>query len=48
VCLHKLQWNLELDVLRHYGQLGAIYEKSGYPDHADWTKRRIAKLVPGR
>jgi archaemetzincin len=45
VCLHKLQWNLKLDVMRHYRQLGDIYEKSGYPELADWTRRRLASLA---
>jgi archaemetzincin len=47
VCLHKLQWNLKFDVLRHYRQLHAIYQRSGYVDFAEWTQRRITSLAPG-
>lgn len=45
-CLHKLQWNLKFDVLRHYRQLHDIYQRSGYQDLVDWTARRIASLEP--
>ena len=44
VCLHKLQWNLKFDVMRHYGQLRDIYQRSGYEDLAGWMRRRIASL----
>jgi archaemetzincin len=43
-CLHKLQWNLKLDVMRHYRQLRDIYARAGYADLADWTQRRIVSL----
>lgn len=46
VCLHKLQWNLKLDVMRRYRQLRDIYDQSGYADLADWTRRRMASLKP--
>jgi archaemetzincin len=45
-CLHKLQWNLKLDVQKHYRQLGDIYTRSGYPELADWIHRRLASLAP--
>jgi archaemetzincin len=45
-CLHKLQWDLKLDVMRRYRQLRDIYDKSGYADLADWTQRRLASLAP--
>ena len=44
VCLHKLQWNLKFDVMRHYRQLRDIYQRSGYEDLAGWMRRRIASL----
>lgn len=45
-CLHKLQWNLKLDVGRHYREQGAIYARAGYGDLADWIRRRLARLEP--
>lgn len=45
-CLHKLQWNLKFEVLRHYRQLHDIYQREGYPDLAKWTAGRIASLEP--
>jgi len=44
VCLHKLQWNLKLDVLRRYRQLRDLYARAGYDDLVDWLRRRIASL----
>jgi len=46
VCLHKLQWNLKLDVTRRYRQLRDFYARSGYMDLADWMGQRIASLEP--
>jgi archaemetzincin len=43
-CLHKLQWNLKLDVLRHYRQLQVVYQRDGFADDASWIRRRIAAL----
>jgi archaemetzincin len=44
-CLRKLQWNLKLDVMRHYRQLRDIFAKNGYDDLASWTSRRLASLA---
>ncbi len=44
VCLHKLQWNLKFDVMRHYRQLQAIYQRDGFVDDAAWIGRRITSL----
>jgi archaemetzincin len=45
VCLHKLQWNLNLDVPRRYRELREIYRRHGFDDLADWTQRRLASLA---
>jgi archaemetzincin len=44
VCLHKLQFNLKLDVRRRYRQLREIYVRAGYDDLAEWLRRRLASL----
>jgi archaemetzincin len=44
VCLKKLQWNLGLDVLAHYQQLRARFERAGLASSVGWASRRLAQL----
>jgi archaemetzincin len=41
VCLHKLQYNIGFDIVRHYGNLFRFYEKNGFDDEAQWVKNRL-------
>ena len=44
VCLRKLQWSIEFDVLARYTALEQINRGAGFTDEADWLKVRIQKL----
>lgn len=44
VCLRKLQWSIEFDVLARYTALEQINRGAGFNDEADWLKVRIQKL----
>jgi hypothetical protein len=44
VRLHKLQFDLKLDVRRRYRLPRDIYARAGYDDLAKWLHRRLASL----
>jgi archaemetzincin len=44
VCLRKLQWSVEFDVLARYSTLEAFDRAAGFTDEADWLKGRIQKI----
>jgi archaemetzincin len=43
-CLRKLQWNVGLDVSRHYRDLLTFYAEHRLPDQVDWLDRRLSEL----
>jgi len=44
VCLRKLQWNREVDVLDRYRELLGFYRRHGLDEEAEWTARRITRI----
>jgi archaemetzincin len=46
VCLRKLQWSIDFDLLKRYTELEQVDRAVGFTDEADWLSRRI-KAVRG-
>jgi archaemetzincin len=44
VCLHKLQWNLGLDIRAHYTQLRDHFQRAGLMPSVAWANRRLGQL----
>ena len=40
VCLRKLQFNLQFDVVKRYRTLQTFYTRADFADEADWTRQR--------
>ncbi|HMC23950.1 MAG TPA: archaemetzincin [Candidatus Udaeobacter sp.] len=46
VCLRKLQWSIEFDVLERYRSLERVARTDGFIEEADWLNQRI-KILRG-
>jgi archaemetzincin len=44
VCLRKLQWSIEFDVVKHYEHLHQFCQRAGFEDEAAWIARRLKEL----
>ena len=47
VCLRKLGWSTQFDVLKRYRDLQNVYEKLGLTKDAGWVKQRLAWIEAG-
>ena len=45
VCLHKLQHNIEFDVVNRYGNLFGFYKKVGFEPEAQWIADRLKHIL---
>ena len=44
VCLRKLQWSIDFDLLKRYSALEGVYRADGFTDEANWLMRRLKYL----
>jgi len=44
ICLSKLAWANELDILERYKKLADFYEKIEFEEESKWCKKRAEKL----
>jgi len=45
VCLRKLQYSTEFNVVDRYGELFHFYQRSGFEDEAKWIEGRLKRML---
>ncbi len=46
LCLKKLRWNLDFDVIERYERLLSYYKDHGLTEESEWTRARLEKIRP--
>jgi len=44
VCLRKLQWSMNWDIVKRDESLAALYHEFGFEKESNWTKARLTKM----
>ena len=46
ICLKKLQWNREFDIIRRYERLKEFFENQNIREEALWINLRLKRIMP--